>query len=780
MHTLAAFAFAALAPFAPAAITEGVAADAAAGGTVSADRDVAEGALPVCPAGDSPAAFGGQNGDLAGALDVVDADSRAHLVMHEGYGVLVLETHLTSSAHGPAAGSYFVPLPERQAVVVGATVAEAGQPPRAITLDDVGTASDRFEEYRRALELGVAPEQARSGFHGAAVLVSSGGGAGSGSGVDVAVIAPCSVREVTVRITMKIASTAVDGGWQLEVPAHSVLDVGGAFPMRVAVAGVAAMRGAPVRSVAPDDTAFDVVTVRPLTGLQLRTRGYVNVVTPLALAVPVDPDAESVPPAPDGAPLPTDAAPVLPVVVARAELDLPKPLAEAPAGLRFVFVVDASVSVGAQVLAKEWQLVDEILDAAPPDAKYAVITCARRPKVVVPAWAARAHRAAVTPPMLEVSNGSDLPAALKLAHGIAADVGNDEVPRVIVLSDMQMKVAVDEAALARAFSMSSSSSSSAETAPLTHAIVMAEDANVELPLAWTRSFGDDDPRAAGVEHTGGIWIETGAGGDDESALAPHLIKPTRLDRPRVTLAGVDVLSEPYASDIMATSRSVSDAEVDRYQASGGLPDLLLEGSGFRVEAALSAASFAAAHVRDLRVEGLLWATPLHERVKPDDALFELAAVDTVGAALDDALVRSIATRTTAVSRVTSLVEVPAWRPEQPEPSGYGTSCCGCGCCCGCGGGSSCHMGVGQATASHDLHELEILGRFLADDARACMIPRATLAVEVGDLEILDVTGDNACVVERFWTHRLDRVADRDPAAFHAERTFAVATPEIAR
>ena len=99
---------------------------------------------------------------------------------------------------------------------------------------------------------------------------------------------------------------------------------------------------------------------------------------------------------------------------------------------------------------------------------------------MVAPWRARTDR---TRAAIALKNGSDLPAALKRAHGIASDVADDEVARVIVLSDMRTKNAIGEREIAAAFAADARDHA---TAPLTHAIAIADGLDVEEPLSWTR------------------------------------------------------------------------------------------------------------------------------------------------------------------------------------------------------------------------------------------------------------------------------------------------------
>jgi hypothetical protein len=321
------------------------------------------------------------------------------------------------------------------------------------------------------------------------------------------------------------------------------------------------------------------------------------------------------------------------------------------------------------------------------------------------------------------------------------------------LSDAKLAFADDDATLVRAF----------QGAPLTHVVVMPEDARPEDVMWWSRAYVDNDVRAAGPESTGGIWIDASGGDDEEAALYPNLIRPTRLDRPRVMLAGHDVVDEALTVDLRASPR---DNDNDAAGAHGE-PLFLVEGSGLRLTASLPLGT----PTEGLVVEGLLWATPLREEAsRLDDARLGVAAVNAVGDALPDDLLRGLAWTTGAVTRVSSLVDVPSWRPAWEVPGGWGISRCGCCCsCCGTRGGTVCRMGV---TTSKDLKERETLAALLADDLARCGVARDVVEIEVGDLEILDVTAGSSCVAEAAWGHRLDRTP-REPGAFVAHQRITV-------
>ncbi len=749
---------------------------------------------PICPNGDAPGALG----------ELVHTSRLRSLDVVDGHGVLTFEDVVENRSAGPA--SIDLPI-GHGGVVRAASIEEPGFSARPARLDDVVVAKAEFEDYRNALHAGVPAEEAVNAAERAAILVVDEAYGDRYGAPTVSVLMPCSVRWVTVRVEMLVPSIPVDGMWQFSLPgepgegvSNSIL-VDSAKPIRAFFAGEPLAPGE-TRDVpmlgdadgdgfddgvipeAVDDDGALTVKVRPMTGPKLRTRGYALRIDPTAPPPPPPP-----PPAPDEdaaavAVVEEDSEPAAPIVIARAELDLPRPLSSAPAGLRIVFVVDNSVSVRDAGVAKALQVLDAILDEAPPDARFAVVTAGRKARVVVAPWRARDDRAL---PVIALENGSDVLGALAKARAIASDLDDEgdarEVPRIIAISDMQLRFIDDDKRVANGFGGTG--------APLTHVVTVAEG-NVEESFHWSRAFSDDDPRAAGPEGTGGIWID--AGGEDEAALFPHLIAPTRIDRPRVVLGGVDLLADLSSPDadgaeeraraqVIRSPRDVDD-EAARGHHPPRLPERLHAGSGVRVDVQLfethpAFARFAKARGgRDLHVGGQLWATQFDEVVKRDEALLGLAAVNALGDRLEDDLVRTIARRAQTVSRVTALVEVPPFRPASTDFGGLGMSGFGCSCGCGCCGG----IGYGRSGSmghAANLRERETLEELLREDARACLVPRAIVDVEFGDEEILSVTEreGGACVAERFWQHRLDQTA-RVGGAFvsHQEMTIGTDVP----
>lgn len=758
---------------------------------------------PMCPHGDGPGELGALvHTSRLRALDVVD-----------GHGVLTFEDVVENRSPGPASIELSL---GRGGVVRAASIEEPGFAPRPARLDDVDAARAQFDGYLNALRVGVPPEEAVSAAERAAILVVDGTHGDRDEAPVVNVVMPCSIRWVTVRVEMLVPSIPIDGMWQFALPGDPGVGVSNAVlvdsaqPIRAFFAGapLAAGETRDVPTVADrdgdgvadedsdgltaagndvglddglDDSGMLALTVRPMSGPKLRTRGY---------ALRIDPTAPPPPRAPargeeDARVL---SAPVTPIVIARAELDLPRPLSSAPAGLRIVFVVDNSVSVRDAGVTKALQILDGILDQAPPDARFAVVTAGRKARVVVAPWQARDDRAL---PSIALENGSDVLGALAKARAIASDLDSEsesdghgarEVARIIAISDMQLRFVDDDTHVANGFGGTG--------APLTHVVTVA-DGDIEQSFQWARSFADDDPRAAGPESTGGVWIDAGA--EDEATLFPHLIAPTRIDRPRVVLGGLDLFAETIVTDENGAEqlahvqviRSPRDEEEEgahhRRDDMPQLPERLHAGSGLRVDVQVleqhpAFARFAKARgARELRIDGQLWATPFDEVVRRDESLLGLAATSDLSRFLDDDLVRTIARRAQTVSRVTALVEVPPFRPASVDVGGYGMSGFGCSCCGGCCGdfgfGRGCGLGLGA-----DLKERETLEALLRDDARACLVPRASLAVEFGDEEILSVTerDGGTCVAERFWQHRLDQTP-RVGGAFHSHQAMTIGT-----
>ncbi len=593
-------------------------------------------------------------------------------------------------------------------------------------LDDDDVAAERFADFTAALQVGVPAEEARGGKARTAVLadVSSGCCGNDGDEVVVQVATTCGDDEMVVESTWLIESEAVDGAWRFRVPRDGVRD------LPLSVTGVA------VRKVFVDGGAAKVVRhgegeavidVLALDHATLRGRAAVARLEPIArLGPPPHDEWGKV----DGADV---VEPSAPVDTVRIELDVPRPLADPAPGLRVIFVLDASMSAGVEGIAKARAAMEGVLDALPDDARYSAVAFARRPWLVVDPWSSPRERFV---PDLAPENGSDVLGALAFATRLARDVAPDETPRIVVVSDLMQANAVTDAVWG---------SRMASLDVLTHVVTLPADVESAAPSTWVRVIPDEDPRAEAVEGTGGIMVDIGGGDESDAVLWPHLVAPTRVDQVAVEVGGRDPLDGALSS-------------------TGEVPEVLHSGVGVRVQSVLPVGAHG-----DAFLTGFLWSQPLALPLRAAPATRRLSLARTafgpVAAELPDDVVRAAAKAVNAVSRVTSLVHVPDYRPREPDGGGFGMSGCGCGCCgCCCGFGrlgSVTTCGVGTATAI--VGELEALQARLASELEACGERSATVRLELEDKEILDVVPVRAssCVVERVWRWDLQRIADSE-------------------
>lgn len=667
-----------------------------------------------------------------GSLIELEQTARAvSLEVGDGAAVLVLRDTVRRDPAG--AGHYATLVMMPGGTAVGAKV-EADGATTAASLEDDDVAAERFGAFSTALMTGVPAEEAKGGKRRTALLAELEDGCCSSDTdqVSLEVATTCGADAIVVESTWVVESEPVDGAWRFRVPRHHDLDqrleVRGASVRRFFVDGARAR----VIEAGEGDAVIDVV---PDAADTLRGRVSLERLTPLG---PLSPPPHEEWGKVDGAEV---LEPVAPVDTVRVEIDVPRPLADPAPALRVVFVLDASKSAGVEGIAKARAAMEGVLDALPDDARYAAIAFARRPWLVVDPWASPRERFF---PEVAPQNGSDLLGALALAHRLAHDVAPEETPRVVVLSDLVQRSADSEVHLGNALERGG---------VLTHVVALPEDVAVDEPLSWVRVVPDEDPRAEAVEGTGGIFVDLGAGDEPEGLLWPHLVAPTRIDDVSLEVGGRDPLEGAVTS-------------------SGEVPAILLAGRGVRVQSVLPVGTRAPSFLT-----GFLWAQPLALPLDEAAATKRLSLARTahgpVARELDDEVVRAAAKAVGAVSRVTSLVAVPDYRPQEPDGMGFGMSGCGCGCCgCGCCGGYS-GRGItcGIGTAKPIVGELEALQEQLTAAADRCHVPRAAVSIELEDKEILDVVGifGGDCVVEQAWRWDLQQIAEY--GGLEVERVF---------
>lgn len=690
-------------------------------------------AQPPCPSLDAPAP----------PEDLILRDARAALVVDEsGVGRLTLTLGLENPSDGPATGEWAIEADDSAPVVVRARLLD-GLSKRRARLDDAESASEDFESFVDALTFGVDAENARPGAQRAALLVEERGEAPM-----VRVAAACSVRRPRIEVRALLDGEATPEGLRFVVPAPAAraaidVDAGGAT---VFVDGARRRRHARdelalfAEGRADETPPFVVIVERPA---RIVGRGGVIALTPRAPPRVDDEGGSDV----------TEEAPPGPFSLAHAAVSLPHTLAPTPAELRVVFVLDTSVSVGEPGVARALALVRAIVDELPDDARFAIVTSARAPRVLVPPWRARD---AVDWPAPVVENGSRLDLAIDRARAIAEDA----IPgsgRVIVLSDLAFATG-DEARTVGAIAVS-------ERAPLMHVVAIPDEIDdTTRGLVHTRvvrgaGTAADDALLARVERTGGVFLLAEPGEDDDRALARHLVSPTTLDHLALSVDGVALDALPSVG--ARALRDVYVVHTGDGAASDALPDVLAAGDGLRASLLVDG------RARKLALAGSLWGArveiPLSSGPDIDTLWLAHSTTGPRALGLDGDEVRAAAFAGGFVSSETSLVDVPAWRPVIPDDTRYGSIGCRGGstsCCCGCGR-TTCGVGHAGRTETHAQEILDEAARVVAE---ACGVLRTRASVEVMDHEILairplDNTKLDRCVEDALWRVRLDRRSD---------------------
>jgi hypothetical protein len=678
-----------------------------------------------------------------------------------------------NETHGAASGDATLPSRGSVLVVTGARVRHDGLAAHA-TLADADDAEGAWSTFIDALTSGVADDEVRSGRVRVAAVVEH-----ADDGAVVRAAGACSARTIDVDIDALLTAVPHDGGLRFFVPrvfAASAVDVDGE--------GAVWIDGRPGRHASVSDDldgnvdgdvddlgAFVVDVFRAeRAGGGPRVHGGLVTLQPVASSSSSSSGSSS---SSTDATAPHSAT-AASFSLVHAALDLPRPLLDAPDALRVVFVVDASVSAGDVGVTRALHLVDAVLDELPADAGWALLTAARRPTLVVPPWRGVRERHW---PAVPVQNGSNVADAVAFAHRIATDA----LPgrgRVIVLSDLQQRGT--DHRLAGAIHPTTTSPSPSSS-PLVHVVALPADMDEGTSVSFTRSGADDDENrgeVVAVETTGGVFVRVDTqGSSDPRALARYLVRPTRLDDPQLVVDGIvdappsddDDGARAWLSFVPDDAGDAGDAGVrDDFGAAehGALPAFVDEGGGLRASWRLDHP----AHHATLR--GSLWGTRIEVPLSSSGA-WPTASTAAAIAALDETLadddVRAAARRRGFVSRVTSLLSLPAWRPA--VPAGLGVMSSSCGCCCNgdhFASGGDRGWGIDNAPPLPRLVEQEVLDRLASEAARRCD-SAVDVDIEVGDLEVLDVVAraGGACVEEFFWAQRLDR-QDTGDASFERQ------------
>jgi hypothetical protein len=719
--------------------------------------------LVVAAAATAPAAAA-CNGDAPGPMtdlvedgvdfDVtVDADDSARVRVH---------LRLRNTGAGPGLARVWLSVAGPLPPLVAHSARIRGQPATTL-VDDVFAAESDFMAFANALEHGVAPEDARAGRERVALLVEHTDG-----GFNVRVASACSARVIDVDIDAVVAATHSHGMTRFTLPLsehRTQIKVASARP--TFIGGQRKLSRVYVRDDddsdgIDDDTLVDIeVDGADVFGPQLASSLTTTARRPLPqppepaqgvgepVGADVPPSTTRAPAHPSDADADADAR--APFTVAHAALHLPAPLSATPPELRVVFVVDASVSAADGGLDRGLALARDIVHALPNDAGYAVVAAGRTPRLVVPPWQPAGRWRM---PTLDVENGSELPAAVALAHKMARDAlpGSG---RVIVLSDLQLAFDHEHShALAR----------QVRGGPLVHVLALSADVGEQPngdhgPLSWSRVYGDDGDAyaasdvAAAAEDSGGMLLDVDDGEDDRAALALSLVRPTSFDRPTLVFGD-------------ASDQSLNVVwHADEETLWGQWPAVLHEGEG--VAASMFIDGPATGHV-----EGFVWGQkvvlPLARAADATTRVALLGRALNTDLSLDDDVVRAVAVADRFVSPATSLLFVPAFRPAATDEVGSASFYCGCGGSCGgsCSGGTSCGIRNGKATVLAEPAILQALGARIAE---RCGVD-VDADIEVSDLEILQVSvrRGGACVREALWATRLDKLTPGD-GSFEAHR-----------
>lgn len=691
----------------------------------------------ACPQGDAP------RGSIA-SLDAGEG-SVSLVVDDEGIGHLRYRLPWANQADRAAKGTLSLAAVEHQPIIVThARIVGGG----VAKLDEASEAAAAFDEFNEAMAMGVEPADAKPGRARTALLVS-----GDGARIDVAVSAACSVRSLVIELDALVEPVPSAGGFSFSVP---VPDGEGAFALAVSAVGRQVFIDGQRRSKSERAdgtldgaaTGYDVELTSTLATVTARG-GVFNLLSRAAPAAPPEVDAADAAEA-AAVDASSDVTPA-PFALVHAAVDLPRQLSHAPAELRVVFVVDASVSAGDEGVVLAEAIVNAWLDAAPDDVGWALVTAARKPNLLVPPWRTKSERAL---PRIEVQNGSDIAAALALAQRIAGDATAGS-GRIVVLSDLQLSHK-HQPRLPVALG-------TGNRATLTHLVELPDDVGGSS-VSFDRVFAEDDVSAFAVERTGGVYLTVYEGEQQLAALGRHLVRPTHIDQPVILVDG-DVVDD-------GAEGSEVTVRVFGNDIATSLPEVLHEGEGVRV-------SHRVAKARHASFTGWLWAERVDVPVttSPTEKTLALGVMvnGPLGSDLGDDEVRAAAFSAGVVSRVTSLVEVPQWRPATTAlygAGGFGCSCGGCSSCSRCGTG--CGLRVGEPRVSRTQ---EILNELAAAAGAACGKDAVEVGVEFGDGEILgvNVVNGGVCVGEFFWRQRLDELSAADFES-HAERTALWPTP----
>ncbi|HUS66852.1 MAG TPA: hypothetical protein VMZ28_20080 [Kofleriaceae bacterium] len=430
----------------------------------------------------------------------------------------------------------------------------------------------------------------------------------------------------------------------------------------------------------------------------------------------------------------------------RLEIDVAHELAPMPRRARVVFVIDASVSQGADGVAAQLALAQAALSHV-PDAEVELVLYRRHASPVLghfePAGRLARRLARVPRTVLAVENGSDLDQGLALAGALLRRAGGGRPARVIAFTDDLLRDALGPEGIARALG------------------ALPDGAVVHL-VSTSGGGGDgferndEHPFAAPVARTGGMTVAM-----DVAAAAADASAAT---------AAMRGLMQPLTIDLVSLEGGPALA-IDAQLPAG--ESLRLHGWATRGAAA------------PIVLRGRVWGRAIDRAVAvaPElDAALPALVVgdDELWSDLDAAEQLETARRAHAVSPVTSLLVDPGAPAtsygEEEVISGF------CGCDGGRGFASVTHCGgVVGASRTHaptlrPVDPVAALARELGPAVAGCVALHGgavrSLDVEVTYEEIVSVQVDaasaalRACATEAAWDLALDRGTFRVDHATH--------------
>jgi subtilisin-like proprotein convertase family protein len=396
----------------------------------------------------------------------------------------------------------------------------------------------------------------------------------------------------------------------------------------------------------------------------------------------------------------------------RLEVDVAPALSALPRRAQVVFIVDASFSVGAPLLAAQLAVIRAYLSHV-PDAEVEIIAARRHATRVFGRFVSvKEALAGITGAQaFALGNGSAIDDAARLATLALADRVGPR--RLLITTDELFRDAlVPDRAVAALAQLSP------ET--VVHVVVPeTRDDRVALAAA------DDERYAALATRHHGIHVQLrGASPEAAKALAPvvlELVRPTKIDH-------VKILGLP--------------ADVSE----------LREGEGLRLFDGVARAP------RELTIAGTLWSDPIRRTVTALPGFSRQTAAFVFGAdeyhELSHDEMMTVALLGRAVSPVTSYVAAePGTRPStiglpDEERGGFGSGAAG-----GMMGGMT--SGVVKPPDLRSLIDVRACVRQVKPPAHW----HVELDVETTKDEIVDVTGGKdamaACLIETAWSVRLD-------------------------